>query len=73
MLYAFDLPSNTVPHIHWTEILTIIIVSTMLVEEIRQVSVLFYNVVVSNSSILLISFFSKTINRFTANYALILT
>ncbi|CAF2055998.1 unnamed protein product [Rotaria magnacalcarata] len=36
MLYAFDPPSKDTLAIHWTEILTIIIVTTMLLEEIRQ-------------------------------------
>ena len=38
MLYAFDPPSGNVPDVHWTEILTIIIVTTMLFEEALQVS-----------------------------------
>ncbi|CAF1045612.1 unnamed protein product [Rotaria sordida] len=36
MLYAFDPLSNGTLRIHWTEILTIITVTTMLVEEVRQ-------------------------------------
>ncbi len=40
MLFAFDPPSDTTPDIHWTEILTIIFVTTMLFEDVRQVSVL---------------------------------
>lgn len=40
MLCAFDPPSKIPPKIHWTEILTIITVTTMLFEDIRQVSVL---------------------------------
>ncbi|CAF1315564.1 unnamed protein product [Rotaria sordida] len=36
MLYAFDPPSNSTLAIHWTEVLTIIIVTTMLFEEVRQ-------------------------------------
>jgi hypothetical protein len=39
MLFAFAPLSKTNPSIHWTEILTIITVTTMLFEEIRQVSV----------------------------------
>jgi hypothetical protein len=42
MLYAFDPPSDGTPDIHWTEILTIIFVTTMLFEEIRQVNTLFF-------------------------------
>jgi hypothetical protein len=38
MLYAFDPRSEVTPDIHWTEILTIIFVTTMLFEEVRQVS-----------------------------------
>lgn len=41
MLYAFDPPSDTSPDIHWTEILTIITVTTMVFEEIRQVRMLY--------------------------------
>ncbi|UJR18510.1 hypothetical protein I4U23_005417 [Adineta vaga] len=36
MLYAFDPSSENSSHIHWTEILTIIFVTTMLLEDIRQ-------------------------------------
>ncbi|UJR19306.1 hypothetical protein I4U23_022435, partial [Adineta vaga] len=36
MLYAFNPSSDSTPDIHWTEILTIIFVSTMLIEDIRQ-------------------------------------
>lgn len=37
MLYAFEPPLKTTPAIHWTEILTIILVTTMLFEEVREV------------------------------------
>ncbi|CAM4978058.1 unnamed protein product [Rotaria socialis] len=37
MLFAFDPPSDDIPSIHWTEILTIITVTSMLVEEFRQI------------------------------------
>jgi hypothetical protein len=36
MLYAFNPPSKKIPSIHWTEIVTIITVTTMLFEEIRE-------------------------------------
>ena len=39
MLCAFDPPSKITPKIHWTEIVTIITVTTMLFEDMRQVSV----------------------------------
>jgi hypothetical protein len=42
MLYAFDPPTTATPDIHWTEILTIIFVTTMLFEEVRQVSTLHF-------------------------------
>ncbi len=42
MLYAFDPRSDLTPDIHWTEILTIIIVTTMLFEEVRQVSAFYF-------------------------------
>jgi hypothetical protein len=37
LLFNFQIPTNEFPSIHWTEILVIIIVTTMLIEEIRQV------------------------------------
>jgi len=37
LLFNFQIPQNQIPSIHWTEILVIIIVTTMLIEEIRQV------------------------------------
>jgi len=36
MLYAFNPPSKKIPSIHWTEIVTIITVTTMLLEEFRE-------------------------------------
>ncbi|CAF3605241.1 unnamed protein product [Adineta steineri] len=36
MLFAFDPPSDSNPDIHWTEILTIIFVTTMFLEDCRQ-------------------------------------
>jgi hypothetical protein len=38
LLFNFNPPTDDIPSIHWTEILVIIIVSTMLIEEIRQVN-----------------------------------
>ncbi|CAF3768859.1 unnamed protein product [Rotaria sordida] len=35
LLFEFSPPSNKIPSIHWTEILTIILVSCMLIEEIH--------------------------------------
>ncbi|CAF1153213.1 unnamed protein product [Rotaria sordida] len=35
LLFKFSPPSNKIPSIHWTEILTIILVSCMLIEEIH--------------------------------------
>ncbi|CAF1150453.1 unnamed protein product [Adineta steineri] len=40
MLFAFDPPSDSNPDIHWTEILTIIFVTTMFLEDCRQVNTL---------------------------------
>jgi hypothetical protein len=37
LLFNFEIPKNEIPSIHWTEILVIIMVTTMLIEEIRQV------------------------------------
>lgn len=37
LLFDFRPPTDDVPSIHWTEILVIIIVSTMLFEDIRKV------------------------------------
>jgi hypothetical protein len=37
LLFAFEIPKKQSPIIHWTEILVIIIVTTMFIEEIRQV------------------------------------
>ena len=37
LLFAFQIPTDGIPSIDWTEILVIIIVSTMLVEDIRKV------------------------------------
>ena len=37
LLFQFNVPRETIPSIDWTEILVIIIVSTMLFEDIRQV------------------------------------
>lgn len=37
LLFDFNIPTNDNPTIHWTEILVIIIVTTMLIEEFRQV------------------------------------
>lgn len=42
MLFAFDPRSDDTPDIHWTEILTIITVTTMLFEEVRQVSAFYF-------------------------------
>ncbi|CAF4433686.1 unnamed protein product, partial [Rotaria socialis] len=36
LLFDFNIPTDEVPSIHWTEILVIIIVTTMLFEDIRQ-------------------------------------
>ncbi|UJR10750.1 hypothetical protein I4U23_014938 [Adineta vaga] len=36
LLFNFHLPTDDIPSIHWTELLVIIIVTTMLFEEIRQ-------------------------------------
>ncbi|CAF1532094.1 unnamed protein product [Adineta ricciae] len=36
LLFNFNIPTDNVPSIHWTEILVIIIITTMLFEEIRQ-------------------------------------
>ena len=38
LLFAFQLPTDQIPSIDWTEILVIIIISTMLIEDIRQVN-----------------------------------
>ena len=38
LLFNFGPPTDQIPSIHWTEILVIIIVSTMLIEDIRQVN-----------------------------------
>lgn len=61
MLYAFDPISDLTPDIHWTEILTIIIVTTMLFEEIRQVSTFYFIFNGDHRVVLLIRFFFKTI------------
>jgi len=37
LLFDFQIPKNQIPSIDWTEILVIIIITTMLIEEIRQV------------------------------------
>jgi hypothetical protein len=37
LLFAFNMPTDDTPSIDWTEILVIIIVSTMLIEDTRQV------------------------------------
>ena len=39
MLYHFDSPNDMGNQYHWTEIFIIITVTTMFVEELRQVSV----------------------------------
>jgi hypothetical protein len=39
LLFNFEIPMNETPSIHWTEILVIIIVTTMLIEEFRQVTI----------------------------------
>lgn len=39
LLFNFEMPTDDIPSIHWTEILVIIIVTTMLIEEIRQVKI----------------------------------
>ncbi|CAF3293085.1 unnamed protein product [Rotaria socialis] len=36
LLFDFNLPTDGVPSIHWTEILVIIVVTTMLFEDVRQ-------------------------------------
>ncbi|CAF4117301.1 unnamed protein product [Rotaria sp. Silwood2] len=36
LLFDFQIPKNESPSIHWTEIFVIIIITTMLIEEIRQ-------------------------------------
>jgi hypothetical protein len=38
LLFNFQIPNNQIPAIHWTEIVVIVIITTMLIEEIRQVS-----------------------------------
>jgi hypothetical protein len=38
LLFQFNIPTNDIPSIDWTEILVIIIVSTMLIEDTRQVN-----------------------------------
>jgi len=42
LLFNFNVPTNDIPSIYWTEILVIIIVSTMLIEDTRQVNYLKY-------------------------------
>lgn len=37
LLFDFKIPTNENPNIHWTEVFVIIVVTTMLIEEIRQV------------------------------------
>ncbi len=39
LLFAFEPPTGEIPSINWTEILTIILVSLMLIEEITYVSI----------------------------------
>jgi len=39
LLFAFQPPTNEIPSIDWTEIVTIILVSFMLIEEINYVSI----------------------------------
>lgn len=56
MLYAFDPPSKDTPVIHWTEILTIIFVTTMLFEEIRQVSILYLILIIFHLMLLFSNF-----------------
>jgi hypothetical protein len=38
LLFDFNPPTDQIPSIHWTEILVIVIVSTMLIEDIRKVN-----------------------------------
>ena len=70
LLFDFNVPKNTFPSIHWTEILVISIVTTMLIEEIRQVE----RMSVYNLSIFLQflcqenrSMYGKVFNYFIAN------
>ncbi|CAF4375441.1 unnamed protein product, partial [Adineta steineri] len=37
LLFNFQPPTSSIPSIHWTEILTIVLVSSMLIEEIHYV------------------------------------
>jgi hypothetical protein len=41
LLFNFQIPTDQIPCIHWTEILVIVMITTMLIEEIRQVIYLF--------------------------------
>ncbi len=38
LLFAFQPPTNQIPSINWTEILVIIILTTMFIEDIRKVN-----------------------------------
>ncbi len=61
LLFAFHSPTDETPSINWTEILVIIIVSTMLMEDIRQVE--FYSKsIVEKYFFLLVSLSRKSIN-----------
>ncbi len=61
LLFAFHSPTDETPSINWTEILVIIIVSTMLMEDIRQVE--FYSKSIGEKYFfLLVSLSRKSIN-----------
>ncbi len=68
MLYAFDPPSDTTLNIHWTEISTIVIVTTMFFEEFRQVSIFHFNLSVHDQTLLFISSIFKKINISRAKF-----
>jgi hypothetical protein len=72
MLYAFAPISSSSLMMHWTEILTIITVTTMLFEELRQVSiVLFLSTIWSLANLCLVSSSPRTIDRCWLNFVLI--
>ncbi len=70
LLFAFQPPTDQIPSINWTEILVIIIISTMLIEDIRQVD--FDEKSIENKSCFFFSFFVKKIDPFLANCPIIL-
>jgi len=44
LLFAFEPPTDEIPSINWTEILVIIIISTMFIEDFRKVKFFLFEI-----------------------------